>query len=104
MSSTANTIPNEFEMSGASSIEEWRLFDGIVRKHTDLPDGVHRIGFRCDLDSTGEPAIWIVFVADDDLHPSDEKLAAIKRLGDQIRSEILQSGSERWPFTRIEVE
>jgi hypothetical protein len=89
-------------MTGAASGDEARLFHDIVRKHRPLPAGVLRVEFRFGEDSTGAPAVWIVFVAKDDLKPSGERIAAIRRVADEVRSEVRQTGSDRWPYVTIE--
>jgi len=48
--------------------------------------------------------VWIVFVAKDDLNPSKAKMSAIRRLAENVRSEVRRSGSERWPYVTIEAE
>lgn len=91
-------------MAGAASGDEARLFHEIVRKHGPLPDGVRRVEFRFGEDSTGAPAVWIVFVAKDDLNPSSESISAIRRVAEEVRSEVRRTNSERWPYIAIEAE
>lgn len=69
-----------------------------------MPAGVQRVDFRFGEDSTGAPAVWIVFVANDDPKPSSERIAAIRRLADEVRSEVRHTGSARWPYVTIEAE
>lgn len=92
------------DLTGAASGDEARLFDDIVRKHGPLPAGVRKVEFRFGEDSTGAPAVWIVFVAKDDLKPSSESISAIRRVADEVRSEVRRTGSERWPYVTIEAE
>jgi hypothetical protein len=41
-----------------------------------------RVNFRFGEDSTGAPAVWIVFVANDDLKSSNERMSAIRRIAE----------------------
>lgn len=98
------THPHEPLLRGAASGDEARLFHDIIRRAGELPPGVHRVEFHFGEDSEGAPAVWITLVADDDLRPSKEKLAAIQRYIKEIKSRVLHSDSERWPFVEIATE
>jgi hypothetical protein len=89
---------------GAASGDEARQFHAFLQRHKPLPADVHRIEFRFGEDSTGAPAVWIVVVTHDDLNPSEEHLATIRRLAEDVRADIFRSGSDRWPYIGIEVE
>lgn len=91
-------------LAGASPAQEERVFQEIVRNYGKLPEGVSRVDFRFGEDSVGDPAVWIVFHAKDELRPSKESIAALRRAGEAIRSEIRRAGTERWPYITIEVE
>jgi len=84
------------------------VFHNIVRKVIGklghLPEGVQRIDFRFGEDSTGAPAVWIVFKGPDDLKPSKDKIAAMQRVANEVRSEIFLSGTERWPYVEFAAE
>ncbi len=96
---------DEAALPGAASVEESRLFHAIGRRYqAALPDGVSRMQFRLGEDSAGTPAVWIVFIAHDDANPSAERIASIRRVADDVRSEVLKSGNERWPYVTIDVE
>jgi hypothetical protein len=88
----------------AASGKEARIFHEIVGRHGALPEGVRRVEFRFGEDSAGEPAVWIVFVASNDLKPSKGKIADLQRVADEVRSEVLRSDSQRWPYVEIATE
>jgi hypothetical protein len=98
---TESEAPN---LIGVASVDEARLFHDIVRKRGPLPPGVQRVEFRFGEDSTGAPAVWIVFIAKDDLKPSSESINAIRRAAEEVRSEVRRTSSERWPYVTIEAE
>ena len=92
-------------LRGSAAVDEARLLHDIARKHAPVPKLVKRIDFRFGEDSTtGSPAVWIRLVAQEDLNPSKAKIAKLLRLEDEIRAEILASGSERWPYFEIVTE
>ena len=76
------------------------MFDNILRRMDRLPDGVRRVRFRFGEDWAGDPAVWIGFVADDDLKPSKEKIADFQRISkavsDEIRPGVVQMATGAW--------
>jgi hypothetical protein len=96
--------PNTPIAPDAASGEEARIFHEIVQKHGALPEGVRPIEFRFGEVSAGEPAVWIVFVASDDLRSSKRKIADLRRVADEVRSKVLRSASQRRPYVEIATE
>jgi hypothetical protein len=86
--------------AGAASVDEAKLLHDIVRERVRLPEDVRRVEFRFGEDSTGAPAVWIVFVAHDDLKPSKSKIASWQRVAEEVRS-IVHSQTSRWPYIEI---
>ena len=80
------------------------MFHDIVRKTGDLPPGVRRVEFNFGEDSEGAPAVWITRVADDDLRPSKQTLAEPHWYINAIRTQVIRSDSERWPYVEIATE
>jgi hypothetical protein len=103
MADTPKVHPEETPQGSAASINETKLFHDIVREGVRLPEDVLRVEFRFGEDSTGAPAVWIVFVAHDDLKPSKNKIASLQRAAEEVRS-IVHSHSNRWPYIEIETE
>jgi hypothetical protein len=104
MVNNQQTQPDQPMPTGAASGDEARIFHDIVRKVGRLPEGIRQVRFRFGEDSEGAAAVWITLVANDDLKPSKEKIAALQRISNEVRSEILRSGSERWPYIEISTE
>jgi hypothetical protein len=98
------THPNEPMPQGAASGDEARVFHDIVHKIGRLPEGVQRVEFHFGEDSEGEPAVWITFVARDDLKPSKAKISELQRIINEVRSQVIRSGTERWPYVEIATE
>jgi len=90
--------------AGRASVDEAYAFRDIAKRHQPWPEGIRNVGFRFGEDSAGSPAVRIVIVADDDLNPAKERLAAIDRLAEAVRSDIRAMGSERWPYIVIETQ
>ncbi len=55
-------------------------------------------------DLTWSPTVWIVFVAREDLKSSNEKITDLRRVAGDVRSEIIYSGTERWPYVKVATE
>jgi|ERR1700722_9835922 hypothetical protein len=96
--------PNETLPPGSATGDEAKVFQDIVRKMGRLPDDIRRVEFRFGEDSEGAPAVWITFVARDDLKPSKEKISTLQRITNQVRSEVIRSGTGRWPYVEIATE
>jgi hypothetical protein len=86
-----------------ASVDEAKLLHDIVLERVRFPEDVRRVEFRLGEDSTGAPAVWIVFVAHDDLKPSKSKIAGLQRAAEEVRS-IVHSESNRWPYIEIATE
>ena len=86
-----------------ASVDEAKLLYDIVRERVHFPEDVSRLEFRLGEDSTGAPAVWIVFVTHDDLKPPKSKIARLQRAADEVRS-IVHSESDRWPYIEIATE
>jgi len=104
MVDTPETRPNEPIPAGAASGDEAGVFHDIIRKIGRLPEGVRRVEFHFGEDSEGTPAVWITFVARDDLKPSKEKISDLQRIANEVRSQVIRSGSDRWPYVEIATE
>jgi hypothetical protein len=104
MADTPNIRHDEQVPTGAATGVEARLFHNIVGKLEDLPPGVRRVEFHFGEDSEGAPAVWITFIAGDDLKPSKEKIADLQKVASEVRAEIFRSDTERWPYVEIVTE
>jgi hypothetical protein len=91
------------EPSGVTSGDAIKVLD-VLGKLGDLPEGVKRVSARFGEDSQGDPAVWITFTARDDLKPSKEKIADLLRVAEEVRSEVIRSGIESWPYVEIATE
>ena len=89
-----------FSAVGALSVDEAKVLHDIVRERVRLPEDMDWGEFRVGEDSTGEPAVWIVVVAHDDLKPSKSKIASLQRAREEVRS-IVHSQTNRWPYIEI---
>lgn len=104
MADSTGTQPGEPMPPGTAGGDEARMFHQIISRIGRLPEGVRLVKFRFGEDSDGAPAVWITFVAQDDLKPSKEKIADLQRVTNEVRSEILRSGSERWAYVEVATE
>ncbi len=104
MVDTPDIAPNEPAQPGAASRNEAKAFHEIVSNIGRLPEGVRRVEFHFGEDSEGAPAVWITFVAQDDLKPSKAKIAELQRVMNDVRSQVIRSDTERWPYVEIATE
>lgn len=95
--------PKVHPQADTASVDEAKLLHDIVHERVRLPQDVRRVEFRLGEDSTGAPAVWIVFVAHDDLDPSKSKIASLQRVAEEVRS-IVRSETSRWPYIEIATE
>ncbi len=103
MQSDQKSGSDELALEGNVSPEDARLFHDLVRRRFPLPDGFRTVKFRFGEDSAGDPAVWIVFIVEkDDLSPSRERIAEIRRAGEAMKSEVRRTGTERWPYIAME--
>ena len=81
----------------AVSAKEDRSLRALVRKGK-LPPGVHGFDLEYGQDSTGYPAVWVLFVADDDLKPPAAWIVQLSDLARKVTDDILATGTNRWPY------
>jgi hypothetical protein len=103
MTNTPKAYPGETAQGPTSSVDEAQLLYDIIRERVHFPDDVRRVEFRLGEDSTGAPAVWVAFVAHDDLKPSKIKIANLQRAANEVRS-IIHNESNRWPYIEIVTE
>jgi hypothetical protein len=68
---------------------------------TAWPDDVKGYDVEFGSDWEGDPAVYIWFLLDDDLRPSEQK---VERVGDfrrAIRRALLDAELSHWPFVRL---
>lgn len=82
------------------TVDEAARVHAILRKHP-LPTGIR--GYRLEFgeDTTGDPAVTIWFVVDDNDDPTDNEVAETSRFVRKIKTELRESGLRHWPYTRF---
>jgi hypothetical protein len=73
-----------------------RIVDGIPR-----PEDVKGYDVEFGSDWEGDPAVYVRFLVDDDLRPSEEKLQRVGRFTDEVRGALLDAELSHWPFVRL---
>jgi hypothetical protein len=81
---------------GASADEVRRIHASV--KHQQLPADVRSFEVKFGTDATGDPAVWIWFLVDEDNNPSHEKIRGLNRFADKVRSELLKMNLRYWPY------
>jgi hypothetical protein len=73
-----------------------RIVDGIPR-----PDDVKGYDVEFGSDWEGDPAVYVWFLVEDDLRPSEEKLERVGRYKNEVRRALLDAELSHWPFARL---
>jgi hypothetical protein len=84
---------------GASTQEVRKIHD-LVKRHKS-PANVRSFEVRFGKDSTGDPAVWIRFLVDDDLNPSQKQISQLTEFGNKVRSELLGADIRYWPYVEF---
>jgi hypothetical protein len=69
----------------------------IVATHKP-PPGVKTFQVELGEDSTGEPAVWVWFVVDDDRNPTAKQVAKLTHFASAVSASIIASDIGRWPY------
>jgi hypothetical protein len=78
------------------SPEEVRRIQKVVQQQR-VPADVRAVEVNFGRDWTGAPVAWIKFLVDDDLDPSNEKIARLNRLTSSVRRDLLKANPPYWP-------
>jgi hypothetical protein len=82
------------------SPEEVRRIQKVVQgRH--VPADVRAVDVSFDVDWTGAPIAKIKFLVEDDLDPSDEKIARWNKLTTSVRRDLLKGNPPYWPSVGV---
>jgi hypothetical protein len=70
-------------------------------KAVNLPDSVQTWDYEFGRDSSGDPAVWIWIVVDDEAAVDVTFTAATTRLQRDIHRALQRAGLDRWPYVRF---
>lgn len=76
--------------------------DATIRRIVDAmpwPEDVK--GYDVGADWHCDPAVYVRFLVEDDLRPSDKTLERVGRFKDAVRGALLDAGLSRWPLVRL---
>ena len=93
---TLETLVEEAMTIGASPQEVHQIHDSVKRH--PLPANVRSFEVNFGRDSTGDPAMWIWFLVDNDNNPSKEKIDELNRFANSVRSDLLKANLRYWPY------
>ena len=85
---------------GTASVGEARAIQDIV-KGRPWPPAVKGFELEFGEDSTGDPAVWVWLMIDDDVSPSAEKIRELGYFSRDLQSAIIDAGLSRWPYVRF---
>lgn len=78
--------------------------DATIRRIVDgmpPPDDVKGYDVEFGSDWEGDPAVYVWFLVDDDLRPSEEKLERVGRYMDKVTRALLDAELSHWPFVYL---
>ncbi len=65
------------------------------------PEDVKGYDVEFGSDWEGDPAVYVWLVVDDDLRPSEEKLARVGRFTNEVTRALLDAELSHWPFVQL---
>jgi hypothetical protein len=77
--------------------EEVRQIQKVVKNHR-FPADVQAVEVNFGRDWTGAPAAWIRFRVEDDVNPSEQKIARLNKFANSIRDALLKTYPTYWPY------
>jgi hypothetical protein len=75
---------------------EVRQIQKIVKSHR-VPADVQGVEVKFGRDWTGAPAVWIQFLVENDLNPSEHKITQLNEFVNSIRGDLLKTKPVYWP-------
>ena len=88
------------ELAGAGTLDEAKRIDDVIRKRK-LPPSVRDFRIEFGADSTGDPAVTIWLVVDDDSNPSKHVLNKVTQFVRDIENDLMDLGLRHWPYVRF---
>jgi hypothetical protein len=85
---------------GTASVGEARAIQDIL-KGRPWPPAVKGFELEFGEDSTGDPAVWVWLMIDDDVSPPAEKIKELGRFRRGLVSAIMDAGLSHWPYVRF---
>lgn len=79
------------------SPDEVRHIQKVVKSHR-FPADVRAVKLNFGRDWTGAPAAWIDFLVEDDLNPSQHKIARLNEFATSVRRDLLRTKPMYWPY------
>jgi hypothetical protein len=97
--SQKSTDPNPIAEAAheGASVAEAQKIHRLVKKHR-LPPGVRTFVVRFGTDSTGDKAVWIRFIIDDELNPAKDRINELNSFRRSVQSELIESNLSVWPY------
>jgi hypothetical protein len=91
------------DLTDAGTVEETRQIHQIISKRP-LPESVQAFKVEFGTDSTGDPAVTIWLIVDDDPNPPKRVLEQTTRFVRETESDLLNLGLRHWPYIRFSPE
>jgi hypothetical protein len=88
------------DLTNAGTVEETRQIDQVIKKRP-LPESVRSFRIEFGTDSTGDPAVTIWLIVDDDPNPPKRVLDQTTKFVRETEGDLLNLGLRHWPYIRF---
>jgi hypothetical protein len=88
------------DLTNAGTVAEAKTIRQVLLKRP-LPESVRTFRIEFGTDSTGDPAVTIWLIVDDDPNPPKRVLDQVTRFVSETESDLIDSGLRHWPYIRF---
>ena len=88
------------DLANAATVDEAQKIHGIMGKRK-LPPSVRDFRIEFGADSTGDPAVTIWLIVDDDPNPSKQVLDKVTQFVRAIEDDLMDLRLRHWPYVRF---
>ncbi len=88
------------DLTDAGTLAEAQKVRQVIQKRP-LPASVQNFKLEFGTDSTGDPAVTIWLVIDDDPNPSKQILDEVTRYVGETENDLIDLGLRHWPYIRF---
>ena len=88
------------DLTDAGTADDARKIHQVIQKR-QLPESIRKFHVEFGTDSTGDPAVTIWLVVDDDPNPPKQVLDQVTEYVREIRDDLMDSRLHHWPYIRF---
>jgi hypothetical protein len=88
------------DLTNAATLDEAKKIREVILKRP-LPESVRSFRMDFGTDSTGDPAVTIWLIVDDDPNPPKRTLDQVSRFVRETENDLMDLGLRHWPYIRF---